>query len=630
MGATSVICTGVSLLWLPSPFIHFDLLSMKRLLPLVVAALSFGCLVQSLRAQENRILEILREKIRYTPEQIELLEARGGQDEREAHSVLGQSAAGGEVVVSGDAAVESEVHAAINPLDTQNVIVSPIRQGTNLDCPIYYTTDFGSTWSRGQFQATPRVPGTTVLGGGDPVLAYDLNGRAFITWLSFEFGVGVINARMYWAYSDDRGATWTRPDGDVVVEHTATLQGTGTIIDKQWMATDASQSQWRGSLYAAFLETTGDESHIGLRYLRAGDILWSKTTITISDVDLFTVQFCDLVVDESGVIHVSYWGSPDGSNYALYHAASSDGGATFGASTMISWAHMMNFTAGEDGSTIAGVDARRIYPCPHIAVDNSGGAASGNLYAVWTAQGTTTKLANGLDIYFSRSSDGGNTWSSATIVNSDPPDRGTHQFYPSISVSPAGVIAVTWYDRRSDPSNRRTEYYLSYSFDAGATFTPGFAVSTQPTDFATVGSRNSSFGIGEYTQVLTTSSYALPVWTDGRSNDGNLNIYAAVVPISLDGAGADAVIGVSSNFDLVSVLPDGPDRFDVVWQMNRPGSASVEVLDMLGNVVVQVPAREVEEGSHSTSIALEGVARGAYFVRLVTSFGTSAVRINRL
>jgi hypothetical protein len=57
-----------------------------------------------------------------------------------------------EVLVHDDEKAESELHAAMNPTDTNNIIVSPIIQDPSnflspIDVPIYYTLDFGQTWN---------------------------------------------------------------------------------------------------------------------------------------------------------------------------------------------------------------------------------------------------------------------------------------------------------------------------------------------------------------------------------------------------------------------------------------------------------------------------------------------------
>lgn len=71
-----------------------------------------------------------------------------------------------EVGVSTSSGVESELHVAINPKDTNNIVVSAIYQSetNNLYCTIYFTKDFGKTWIKSAFKTTPKVLGVTTIG----------------------------------------------------------------------------------------------------------------------------------------------------------------------------------------------------------------------------------------------------------------------------------------------------------------------------------------------------------------------------------------------------------------------------------------------------------------------------------
>ncbi|MBU0763484.1 MAG: hypothetical protein KJ607_01475 [Bacteroidetes bacterium] len=73
------------------------------------------------------------------------------------------------------------------------------------------------------------------------------------------------------------------------------------------------------------------------------------------------------------------------------------------------------------------------------------------------------------------------------------------------------------------PVSVNSHYYFAVSHDQGLSFGQNYQVTSLPTDFNTVGDNNQSFGIGEYTQVLATEGYIIPVWCDGRQNNGNLN-----------------------------------------------------------------------------------------------------------
>ena len=105
----------------------------------------------------------------------------------------------------------------------------------------------------------------------------------------------------------------------------------------------------------------------------------------------------------------------------------------------------------------------RVYNYPVIGVDNSDGAHSGNLYVVmYTWTGTH------LQVQVIRSTDGGNTWSQPVLVT--PPSDTHDQFFPALSVSPTGLVGVSWLDRRNDPANIDYQAFAAISTDGGLTF----------------------------------------------------------------------------------------------------------------------------------------------------------------
>ncbi len=102
-----------------------------------------------------------------------------------------------------------------------------------------------------------------------------------------------------------------------------------------------------------------------------------------------------------------------------------------------------------------------------IASQNSPAApCPGELYLAWP------DFSNGDgDIFFSRSVDGGLTWSPPIRVNQDPTGNGLDQWAPSMMVDDAtGEIVITYYDRRNDPGNTLSEVWASKSLDCGATW----------------------------------------------------------------------------------------------------------------------------------------------------------------
>lgn len=594
-------------------------------------------------AMRKKILQKLQSKLRFTPEQMAraLAPADAGADAAGA-SVSGSSVAGSpgarESIVSGDEGVESEVHAAINPTDSNNIIVSPIRTSASptegLLCPIYSTKDFGATWRKSSFRTVP-VGATSVVGGGDPVVAFDEDGTAYLVYIAlFIKGTrfDTIYGGLYWAKSVDGGATWSHPTREALAYTSLhAVSGGGDFFDKEWVAVDRTSGPHRNSVYVAFLHMSEEFGQkIVVRSKRAGAEEFSATSTPVSDESFEMVQFSGVEVDGDGRVHVTFFGSKDTTvGYELWHAVSSDGGVTFSAPTVVAPVHHPRFSPGAPPLSVPGIEDMRLYPAPQLAVDRTNTATRGNLYLTWTADGTTSDRDDGLDIYFSRSTDGGAGWSEPTIVNNDARGRLRHQHYSNIAVSPEGVVALSWYDRRADPEHRQTHYYLAYSFDGGLTFTAGAPVSAQPTDFASVGERNGRFGIGEYTQVLATRGYAIPVWTDGRQGNGDLNIVAAFVPIGAEAAGAERVTSVSGEAAIVSAVHSSGE-LSVRFTLGVRSRATITLFDALGRPAATLGAAAYEAGEHTATLDVRSLPAGRYYFQLDSDAGRTGRAITIL
>jgi BNR repeat-like domain len=92
---------------------------------------------------------------------------------------------------------------------------------------------------------------------------------------------------------------------------------------------------------------------------------------------------------------------------------------------------------------------------------------NGSVYMVWQE---ATLAPSGSAIAFSKSLDGGLTWSEPVRINTR---SDVQAFTPSIEVLPDGTIAVTHYDLRNntpDPATLPTDYWFLHSHDGGVTW----------------------------------------------------------------------------------------------------------------------------------------------------------------
>jgi hypothetical protein len=281
--------------------------------------------------------------------------------------------------------------------------------------------------------------------------------------------------------------------------------------------------------------------------------------------------------------------------------------------------------------SIPGILTDRLYPCSQLAIDKSNKSSSGNLYSVWTANGREQTLNNGSDIYFTRSTDGGLNWSDPIIINDNISGVKNEQYYPAITVNENGVLIISWYDRRMDVQNNlNTQIYMVYSFDGGKTFTRNFPVTSIPTNFSTVGLNNGGFGIGEYTSVVSTKGYAIPVWTDGRTNDGNLNIYAAFVPITENPVTStfEKIVNVNNGIELNDPVPNPANNsFLLSYKIPKTSRINLSVIDISGKVLKEVLNSLCEPGEYNVNINSSELIEGIYFCRLETDYGYSIKKI---
>jgi len=169
-----------------------------------------------------------------------------------------------------------------------------------------------------------------------------------------------------------------------------------------------------------------------------------SANLRVNDVTTNSQSEPDLAVDPANphLVHVVWTDTrspilgPD-----IFYANSTDGGLSFNPSIRVN----DDVTSTEQGQ-------------PAIAV-----ASNRDVYVVWR---DPRSAAKGPDIYFSKSSDLGATWSPNIYLNSDVGNAAQQD--PTIAVDLAGTIYVAWTDGRN--ANTAPDIYEAWSANAGASF----------------------------------------------------------------------------------------------------------------------------------------------------------------
>ena len=156
---------------------------------------------------------------------------------------------------------------------------------------------------------------------------------------------------------------------------------------------------------------------------------------------------------------------------------------------------------------------------PITKCDLSGGPNHGTIYINWADQ---RNGSNDTDIWLTKSTDSGDTWSIPTRVNDDPP--GKQQFFTWMDIDQTnGNLHFVFYDRR-DYNDSNTDVYLAYSLDGGETM-----VNRRISESPFVPSSGVFFG--DYSNITAHNNIIRPIWV--RLNSGQLSVWTDVTPFEV-------------------------------------------------------------------------------------------------
>jgi hypothetical protein len=378
--------------------------------------------------------------------------------------------------------------------------------GGAVDCGYSITTDGGLSWTRALIPNLTQTSGGTYYRATDPVAGVDLSGNVYLntegaTDSNFNNGDILVSK------STDGGVTFAAPS---VVYHPP---NNNVFPDKPWMAINTfSGTSTVGRIVATFTLFTNINSNGGTierAYSDNGGASWS--TVSIVRAGVTNAQGSQPVFLPNGNVVVVYWNF--GSSAESVRAViSTDGGVTFGLPIVIATATEYNEPSIRTGSILPSAIADR----------------SGNIFVVYQ-----TVLAGNPKIAFTKSTNGGTTWSTPAAISDNPAGSGV--FNAAINVSPNGqTLTAVFYDHRNNPgSNTLVDLYLAQSFDGGATWQPNIRVTSVSTDASLAPLTSSGYMLGDYQAVAETTNTnvpAIPVWIDTRT--GNPDPFIARIGIS--------------------------------------------------------------------------------------------------
>jgi hypothetical protein len=477
-----------------------------------------------------------------------------------------------------------EVSIAINPANPLN-----LAAGANIDY-YYYSTNGGLNWTQGRLtSASFRVY-------GDPCLTFDALGNLYYGHLSNPPSPGYWIDRIVVQKSTNGGANWS--DGAGIG-----FSPPRKNQDKEWLIADMTNSPYRHNVYVSWTEfdyygSSAPTDSTRILFSRSTDAgtTWS-TPVRLSDragdcVDEDnTVEGAVPAVGPNGEVYTS-WSGPLG----IMFDRSTDGGVTWGRDIFVSdqpggWDYM-----------IPG-----IYRCngmPITVCDVSNSPYRGTIYINWSDQ------RNGLsntDVFISKSTDGGTTWSPARMVNDDL--TAAQQFFTWTTIDQTtGFVYTVFYDRRGTAGNA-TDVYVARSTNGGETFS-NFKVSQSsftPT---------STVFFGDYTGIAAHNRKIYPIWM--RLDGSALSVWTAIVNDSV-AVGVPEGEGHASSFALQQNYPNPFNPSTMIrFNVSSREHVAIKVFDLLGRDITTLVDRIVEPGEHTVAFSAWDyqLSSGTYFYRM--------------
>ncbi len=360
---------------------------------------------------------------------------------------------------------------------------------------------------------------------GDPLVVYNSKlGKFFAGDLASgcgSFGIGL----------------WSSPDGMNWTVASCPHNGSDDDRPSIWVDNNPFSRKY-GRMYVSFNNFDIDGGALFVTYSDDG-VSWSTpaqlTTEFVRDVQL-TGQLPGPPPPNAGYISNVYLAGMDEGSGGLSTRQnimfnSRDGGST--------WNEVMvgsRFNPPGDALCSAGAYFAKMNPIIRHMGWGQPAVGPGNVvHYDYAAHGV---LSTG-DIMYTRSTDGGNTWSTPIVLNDPETNQYQSHWMPSLNVNynlaaftPPENVTATWYDRRqattscvnvTDPGCMYQRYAVQ-SQDNGVTWGANIAVSPVEPQPAQDDPEIQSCYAGDYDYSTALNNNSYTTWTDGRVAINGVNV----------------------------------------------------------------------------------------------------------
>jgi hypothetical protein len=461
------------------------------------------------------------------------------------------------------------------------------------------------------FNFTVTAPGTSP--GGDPSLAFDSQGRLFITYLCSP-GAGRDVCISGYACSAVNG-TCTALAGTQAVNVSVAAGIGGNNADKEWLAADSRvASAFQDRLYVVWTRLDTNPWSIWTSWSSDQGQNWSAAQ-QISANDEGTVWPSHVAVGPTGAVYAAWHSQtgfldpsggdvPDGVTGQIVLRRSDNGGGVWQPRSF-------PYPAGQaDSSFNVQHEANGVIPGANMWLFGSvqpwilPDPLNASRVFVVAPDDPDNDVDNGdaSDVFIATSNDSGATWGGPTRVDQGP--AGTFQIMPTAAINPVnGAIGVSYYDNRALADadldgNFELDLLVTFSTDGGVTWSaevdfndgtldPGIANTCRFCGSDAVNNQTcgtpacpapGTTRIGEYNGLAYGECTLHAVWADDGTCGGDYDTFYDRDP----NMGGDTTgPSVTCPADIGAVECTGPDGAPVTYEVPTATDACDVAVDVV-------------------------------------------------
>lgn len=447
-------------------------------------------------------------------------------------------------------APHNETSVAVDPTNASHMIgsandyeLSISSGGTTYETAYsraHVTFDGGQTWT------TYPINYNSYASTGDPAVAFDAAGNAYLATLGFLWSQGngcCTNPDVLVAHSNDGGKTWANPSR--VASGSGSFGSVGVFNDKEYITAWGNGNAivtwtvFNDGLRGSYISSPIDAAvtHDGGKTWTAGVEISGSASFCVGAQGGNTCnqdQVSVPVVAADGSIYVSFESTANNTTgrdqYLVVKVDPATGQRVAGPYKVAGLIDgLTDYPINIDGRQTYQDSQFRSWSAGNIAADPT---KASHLAVVWSDMRNSTLPAptnpyaatTNSDVVVSQSFDGGATWSTTPVAILAAGD----QFMPWAAYDASGKLRIGYFDRSYDQANHKYGYTLATETTGGSLSFSFTQVTTALSD-PTQGDRwfsgrtpNAAYPhpttfLGDYSGIAAGSSGVVNLWTDMRT-----------------------------------------------------------------------------------------------------------------